>query len=83
MCWSLKLVQSSGWWLICARCAAGVGAAGAWSAAPVFLREVAGERLRGAMVAAAVPAQNLGCLLAYIASDTLDPRYLMLLTYNF
>ncbi|KAM3956831.1 LOW QUALITY PROTEIN: putative metabolite transport protein CsbC [Aphomia sociella] len=72
VCWSLKLVSgsgASGWWVVAARVAAGLGDAGALSVAPLLAREMCEARVAGAAVSSLVFAHNLGSLLMYLAAD--------------
>ncbi|XP_049880352.1 probable metabolite transport protein CsbC, partial [Pectinophora gossypiella] len=76
-CWGLKLAAGPAC-LLAARIFAGLAGAAAWTAAPLYGREISSGAVRGAASAAPVLAHNVGFLLMYAAADADLPHQVIL-----
>ncbi|CAH3950458.1 probable metabolite transport protein CsbC [Pieris brassicae] len=70
--WSITLFSLRPWALITSRAVAGLACAGCYVVTPLYLKEIASDRIRGALGSLFILVQNLGYLLVYVAGDLLS-----------
>ncbi|CAG5054990.1 unnamed protein product [Parnassius apollo] len=67
--WVITLFSLRPWALITSRAVAGLACAGCYVVAPLYLKEIASDNVRGAMGSLFILSQNLGYLIVYVAGD--------------
>ncbi|KAJ0171523.1 hypothetical protein K1T71_013073 [Dendrolimus kikuchii] len=69
--WAITLFSLRPWALIASRVVAGLACAGCYVVTPLYLKEVASDKVRGALGSLFILSQNLGYLIVYVAGDFL------------
>ncbi|CAH0686594.1 unnamed protein product [Chilo suppressalis] len=69
--WSIMLLTLRPWALIASRVVAGFACATCYVVTPLYLKEIASDKVRGALGSLFILAQNLGYLLIYLSGDLL------------
>ncbi|XP_045455732.1 solute carrier family 2, facilitated glucose transporter member 8-like [Melitaea cinxia] len=67
--WSITLFSLRPWALIASRAVAGLACAGCYVVTPLYLKEIASDKIRGALGSLFILSQNLGYLVVYVAGD--------------
>ncbi|CAH0717889.1 unnamed protein product, partial [Brenthis ino] len=67
--WVITLFSLRPWALIASRAVAGLACAGCYVVTPLYLKEVASDKIRGALGSLFILSQNLGYLIVYVAGD--------------
>ncbi|CAH2097756.1 unnamed protein product [Euphydryas editha] len=67
--WSITLFSLRPWALIASRAVAGLACAGCYVVTPLYLKEIAADKIRGALGSLFILSQNLGYLVVYVAGD--------------
>nr|XP_032524060.1 solute carrier family 2, facilitated glucose transporter member 8-like isoform X1 [Danaus plexippus plexippus] len=67
--WSITLFSLTPWALILSRGVAGIACAGCYVVTPLYLKEVASDKIRGALGSLFILSQNFGYLVVYVAGD--------------
>ncbi|CAG4939379.1 unnamed protein product [Colias eurytheme] len=70
--WSITLFSLRPWALIASRAVAGLACAGCYVVTPLYLKEIASDKIRGALGSLFILVQNFGYLVVYVAGDVMS-----------